>query len=510
MKTSWGDRIVQNRKIAPPVIAILLTFTLAVFQQCSVESSDSGGINLSSGGSSPNPTGPFRPTIRLDPTTRSMTMPIAAFDVTGTCDVGSYSTYRFEVSYQENNSTSSSVLGVRTTCTSSRFTLSVNAPALRVRQNFNGTISIRIVASRTAGDVEGLPSTMTLTWPGVTTGTTTSGTTTGGTTTTSGTTTGGTTTSGTTTGGTTTTSGTTTGGTTTTSGTTTGGTTTTSGTTTGGTTGSCPPTHTCQNASTFCGRPSDNGYWDNTGGCSPTNCPSGTRCHDCTASGIPRGPRGPEKVNNGGECSNYAEKQSSGFCQGGYSCNELGYPGGVFNMTWSCPSCPGGTSGSHSSYGCGEIPTDAVGGVCPDLSDPCRSQLTDQYCSNTCVAQDFENNCMCYGTATPTCPSADQVACGQTIRNSCGVACGGTGTKPGGAQNCNQDSDCGLPTVGDCGGSATCGDTTYYCRNVDSCGGKQCETTSCNAGCGPVCGNGSCESGENSWEGSPCPQDCGY
>jgi hypothetical protein len=142
-----------------------------------------------------------------------------------------------------------------------------------------------------------------------------------------------------------------------------------------------------------------------------------------------------------------------------------------------CPGCqdPGGDS-SECTFGAG----------CAADGSPCDYCYADT-CSSSYIGTNDGCDCGC-GVHDPDCSS--------------GPVCGNG--------SCESGEDC-ASCAADCG---SCGGCTYYCSDYGYSPGQCVSGWECNwpcidyTGCssGPVCGNGSCESGEDC---ASCAADCG-
>ncbi len=188
----------------------------------------------------------------------------------------------------------------------------------------------------------------------------------------------------------------------------------------------------------------------------------------------------------------------------------------------SCPSdCGGGTQGQLGST-CASEGDCQTGLLCVQSSD---GSFCTQYCSDPDTGGGCPSGYYCVPLQTP--PASGDGVC---FPSSTGC---GNGTCDAGEtyQNCEPDcvsSNCnGVPYEGCCDGNvmAWCENSQLYminCDGNDSCGWSasagyyDCGTAggsdpsgsfsiSCSTSTGPVCGNGTCESGETA---TSCPADC--
>ena len=123
--------------------ALALTILLS-FQSCGIsDESDLYGMNesrmSSSQGDSPS----------LDSDQSSLTVGTSNIVVTGNCDVGNFTRYYFDVSFQNNGSTAFQTSTFDNRCVGGRYSLSASPSALQISSGANGIIQIKIVANNT-------------------------------------------------------------------------------------------------------------------------------------------------------------------------------------------------------------------------------------------------------------------------------------------------------------------------------------------------------------------------
>ncbi len=87
--------------------------------------------------------------------------------VTGTCSTSPYTQYFFEASYKETGASSSEVKDIYATCVSGRHTLTVSLSDLKIRANYPGVLSIKIIGVNATNEVEGPAVNINISWPAI-------------------------------------------------------------------------------------------------------------------------------------------------------------------------------------------------------------------------------------------------------------------------------------------------------------------------------------------------------
>jgi len=152
-----------KQKIA--IIFLLISAVTITYQQCSLGGEAGGIANLPSGsGGGGGGGGGGTLSVTSDESAKSLPGNATSFVVNGSCTIGTYTNYSFDVTYQANGAANQSFRSYPGSCLGGRFSLNIANSDLQIVAGTPGTLRIKIAATGSNGIIESNEASIAISW----------------------------------------------------------------------------------------------------------------------------------------------------------------------------------------------------------------------------------------------------------------------------------------------------------------------------------------------------------